>query len=227
MYDINGNLIKVDVSSCDDWSNYLWYVVGDSITEKNGRAATHYYDYIANETGINIKVDALSGTGYSMGMGSNANWLQRVPVNIESYNPDVITFFGSGNDMNRAIGTALDTGLSTLGSAINETLDAVLAVKPFTRIGLITPTPWAGYTPNMDNNLSQIADLIVNIGKARGIPVLDLYRCSQLYPDDENFRTEYYKEGNTQDSGIHPNSKGQERIHGHIREFLRSILTQY
>lgn len=218
MYDINGNPIVI--SSGDNWSNYLWYVVGDSLTEHNGRAATHYYDYIVDETGINIQVDGLSGTGYVMSMGSNPNFKSRVPENLANYDPDVLTIFGSGNDNHIS-----DTELKT---AIEETIDAILAVKPNLKIGLITPTPWVGYAPSVaDNAMLTHSNVIIEVGKERGIPVLDLYRCSQLYPDDEAFRVEYYKEGNTQDTGVHPNSKGQERVHAQIREFLRGILTQY
>lgn len=216
MYDINGN----PVVSGYDWRNCLWYVVGDSLTERNGRAAKHYYDYIAEETGINIQVDGLSGTGYCMSMGSNAKFKDRVPGNLEDYDPDILTIFGSGNDNH------VDD--ATLKQAINETLDAILAVKPNLKIGLITPTPWVDYAPSVEGNAMMThSDTIIEVGRERGIPVLDLYRTSQLYPDNENFRAEYYKEGSTQDSGIHPNSKGQERIHAQIREFLRRIITKY
>lgn len=225
-----GNAIIEDITdnyfvsnpSADEkkWSNITWVTFGDSLTESNSRAEKQYYDYVSEETGISVINFGKSGSGYAK---SSENFYTRVNQ-LENVDFDVITFFGSFNDLSAGvpIGTADDTELTTLGGYINATLDRLYEIKPFVKVGIITPTPWNNN--NTDNSFRYYSELLVNIGKKRGIPVLDLYTTSQLYPWDERFRDEFYNENGFQDEGVHPNSKGHKRIYPQFREFLANLI---
>lgn len=98
-----------------------------------------------------------------------------------------------------------------------------MAIKPNAKIGIITPTPWKSVTPwGTDDSMTKYADVLIAIAQRRGLPYLDLYRCSQLRPDDENFRANFYSRDG--DNGVHPDENGHERFHSQIREFLAKII---
>lgn len=107
-----------------DWSHLTWYVMGDSLTDRKSKNAQgvpftnkYYYDFIQEKTGINIIVDGIGGTGYINDMnGKYRTFLERVqdafPTEQEmeedpkkkemgekTKNVDIITIFGSGNDL--------------------------------------------------------------------------------------------------------------------------------
>lgn len=65
---------------------------------------------------------------------------------------------------------------------------------------------------------------IIEIAKRRGIPVLDLYHCSNMRPDDEGFRVKFYNENGVQDNGVHPNSEGHKILAAPVREFVRGLI---
>ena len=59
---------------------------------------------------------------------------------------DVITIFGSGNDLSsdQTLGNVTDTGTDTICGCINATIDAIYERIPLARLGIVTPTPWVG-----------------------------------------------------------------------------------
>jgi hypothetical protein len=71
--------------------------------------------------------------------------------------------------------------------------------------------------------MQNYADLIKEIGYIRGIPVLDLFNCSNLRPWDATNRTVYYNENGVQDGGTHPNSAGHKLIASQFDTFIHSI----
>ena len=221
--------IKKAISSSESgsqWQGITWVAYGDSLTEANYRARTQYHDYIKNETGINVLNYGISGSGYAR---SENAWHSRI-TELAEVDFDVITFFGSGNDLNKSevdkeLGTASDSGTDTIAGCINTTLEKLYSIKPFAKVGIITPTPWVNQTPKVSGcYMEQYSELLIAIAKRWGIPVLDLYHSSTLQPDSETFRTEFYNEDGVQDNGVHPNSKGHKRIYPQIREFLKSII---
>lgn len=210
------------------WTGKRWMALGDSLTEQNGRALTNYHTWIAQQTGITNVNCGESGAGYGNLNGLNNRFIDLFTQH-ENENFDVITIFGSGNDMSSgmAIGTKDDTYESnTLGGWVNKTLDYIYSKMPFVPVGIITPTPWYNYPPTEEGNkMEQYSNLLVEIAKKRGIPCLDLYHESNLHPEFENFREVFYKEGVLSDGGIHPNSKGhKERIAPQVREFLKKLI---
>lgn len=201
-----------------------WVCIGDSLTEHNLRATKNYHDYIAEATGIEVVNMGRSGTGYKRTEDEGFAFYQRV-ANIPT-DADVITIFGSGNDnqfVGSALGKASDSGTETLGGCINTTIDAILAKMPMAVIGIISPTPWIGYSPNNKGNVMDVySELLKEICTLRGIPFLDLYHCSGLRPDDATFRSLAYSrdEGN----GVHPDENGHKLIAPRFKAFLETLV---
>ena len=202
-----------------------WCVVGDSLTQKSSRAEIAYYDYVAKDLNLKVINKGASGTGYKR----PSPFYTRIANMTESF--DVLTIFGSFNDINTEMdypyGTATDTTTDTLGGCMNKAIDNFYEKYPLGKIGLITPTPWAEYYSNslIDSaRMENYVSLILEIGKRRGIPVLDLYHCSGLRPWNSSVIAEYYTENGVADSGVHPSSKGHKFFYPLVREFVKGLL---
>ena len=211
----------------DEWQGKKWVAMGDSLTENNVTASKKYHTLIAEETGIEVLNYGKSGTGYGKtytwdGVTSE-NFCDRV-LTLENVDCDVITIFGSFNDMSLELGTADDTGTDTLGGYMNTTFDRLYSVKPFVSVGVILPTPWWGRTPlgSTENERQAIAycDLLLEICRRRSIPVLDLFHNSNFHPNEENFRNEFFYQAD----GTHPNNKGHQKIAPMVLQFLKEII---
>lgn len=205
-----------------------WLAMGDSLTERNMRSGKNYHDYVADATGITVINAGVSGTGYKNGLSSETNFASRI-LNYADTDVDIVTVFGSGNDIGATLGTETDTGTDTVGGLVNLFLDNLYSIKPFVKVGIISPCPWQNYTPDVDNNyMLQYAELLQKIAKRRGIPFLDLYYSSGLHPDKSDFRTEFYSDdgpgGVGSIDGVHPNSKGHEILASHVLAFLKTLL---
>lgn len=203
------------------WAGRTWVCLGDSLTENNSRTTKHYFDYIAEKTGISVVNLGVSGTGYMRRQDINRAFYQRVsdiPVDA-----DVITIFGSGNDLSLTLGTVTDTGTDTLCGCINATIDAIYERIPLARLGIVTPTPWVGSMPSKTTcAMAKYSDAIVEICKRRSIPCLDLYRESNLRPDDENFRMLAFSKDDG--NGVHPDEKGHEIIAASFQNLLERLI---
>ena len=210
-----------------EWTGIKWTAIGDSLTEVNLRTDINYIDYISEKTGISCVNLGRSSVGYMRGYdGGNAFYQKASDVPTDS---DVVTIFGSGNDLlyYSDLGDPTDSGTSTICGCINTTLDTILATfmadSKVPVIGVITPTPWIGYDPG-DNtdHMTVYCEAIIACCRARSIPVLDLYHCSNLHPNDATFRTlAYSKDGG---NGVHPDETGHKIIAPMIENFLRSLI---
>lgn len=204
-----------------EWSGYKWAAMGDSITEANSRATKHYMDYIQDATGIQYVNLGESGTGFKKPYQSNLPYYQR--VDTIPTDSSVITLFASGNDCSQTLGTPTDTGTNTVCGCINETIDLIRDRIVGANIGIITPTPWIQYPTSDENNkMAKYVDAIIQIGKLKGVPVLDLYHSSNMLPWEEDFRNAFYSrdDGN----GVHPDENGQRFFAPHIKNFLASLI---
>lgn len=208
------------------WADKKWVVFGDSLTEVNVRTTKHYFDYISEKTGISTYNMGNGGSGYASEYDISTAFPQRigdVPTDA-----DVITVFGSFNDLSEigttvTLGTATDSGTSTIGGLINLTLDNLFTAFPLANVGLVTPTPWVYANPTTEpNTASEYCQLIVDVCKRRGIPCLDLFHCSQLRPWESSYRDLCYSkdEGN----GVHPDETGHKVIAPRFEGFLNSLL---
>lgn len=198
-----------------------WACLGDSLTEKNIRATKNYHDYVSEDTGISVINLGKSGTGYKRDYNGALPFYQRItdiPTDI-----DVVTIFGSGNDLGFEIGNPSDNTNDTICGCINLTIKNLLQHIPTCKIGIITPTPWWTYTPNINNNkMMQMCDAIIAVANRWSIPVLDLYRQSNLHPDIEACRNITYSKDDG--GGVHPDENGHKIIANRFKEFISAII---
>ena len=197
-----------------------WVVVGDSLTEKNSRATKNYHDYVAKSTGINVVNMGVSGTGYKRQEENNRAFYQRI-LNIPK-DTDIVTIFGSGNDLSQTLGTPTDTGTDTICGCMHKTIQNLFSVIPGVRVGIVLPCPWGPYQPsNKENVMARYCDALKEIAEYYSIPVLDLYHGSNLRPWDDTFRDLYYKRD---DGGsVHPDEDGHALLANKFEMFIRSL----
>lgn len=203
------------------WTGKKWAAVGDSLTEHNIRTDLNYHDYVAENTGISVYNMGVSGSGYARKQEDDLAFYQRI-VNVP-LDTDVVTIFGSGNDLTKTLGEVTDTGTTTICGCINTTIDALYSVLPTVQLGIVTPCPWQSYNPaNHDNLMDLYSQAIVQICKNRGIPCLDLYHCSGLRPWEASYRELCYSKDDGH--GTHPNELGHKILAPHFEAFLDTLL---
>ena len=204
------------------WKGKKWVCVGDSLTAENNRTTKHYFDYVAEETGITTVNMGDSGSGYAREQDVGTAFYQRIgdcPTDA-----DVVTIFGSFNDLGAGlpIGSVDDTGTTTLAGCINTTIDNLQAVIPLVNLGIVAPTPWDTTQPNTSGQAYNYVEMLKAICERRSIPFLDLWRCSNLRPWDADFRAlAYSKDGG---SGTHPDENGHKLIAPRFKGFLETLL---
>ena len=203
------------------WSGKKWTVVGDSLTNVNFRSNKRYFDYISDDTGIEVLNMGISGTGYMKGKDNNTAFYQRI-TNINT-GSDVVTIFGSGNDLSLTLGEVTDTGTDTICGCVNTTIDNLYSAMPIVHLGIVTPTPWSGNDPSTPGRKMELySEALVEICRRRSIPCLDLYHCSNLRPSNEEFRTLAYSKDDG--NGVHPDEVGHEIIAAQFKSFLEKLI---
>lgn len=205
-----------------EWKDIKWVCVGDSLTEENIRTTKHYFDYIAEKTGISVVNMGVGGTGYKRGEDREVAFYQRiedVPADA-----DVVTIFGSGNDVSilSSLGKITDTGTDTICGCINTTINRLYEINPAFQIGIIAPTPWVYHQPNNNSGMAVYVNAMKDICELQGIPFLDLFHCSGFRPNDEKYRNLVFSkdEGN----GVHPNELGHKIISRRVKAFLDTLI---
>lgn len=228
---ISNQLIETLKFNKNNLKNKTWAAVGDSLTEVNEATTKHYHDYISEETGIKVVNYGIGGTGYMRGYDNNNAFYQR--VNNISSNVDVITIFGSGNDLGGNVGIDKlgdinDADTTTICGCINKTFDNLFKKFPSTPIGVISPTPWQNYPTTIpNNNMELYVQKLEEICKLRGVKYLDLYHSSLLRPEDETNRNLcFYNKAELDGNGdgVHPNEIGHKIIYPSFREFLKTLI---
>ena len=223
---INGIPIKSYNNSTSNTSNVLplqgkkWVVVGDSLTEFNIKATKNYHDYVAEDTGVTVVNMGLSGSGYKRMEGDNNAFYQRI-LNVPT-DADIITFFGSGNDLSLTLGTPNDTGTDTVCGCIHQTFKNLFEKMPGAKVGVVLPCPWGSYPPNDKTNIMALyCEALKEIAGEYSIPVLDLYHGSNMRPWDDTFRSLYY----TRDDGgtTHPDENGHKILANKFKMFIQSL----
>ena len=200
------------------WTGKKWVVIGDSLTEANGRASMRYHDYIAESTGISVVNLGASGTGYAKGADNSNAFYHRI-ANVPT-DADVVTIFGSFNDSG-TLGAVTDTGTDTICGCINTTLDNLFAAFPLVNLGIVSPTPWND-KPSAEGAHGQYVTALESICKSRGIPFLNLYYCSGLRPWDEAYKAIAYSKDDG--NGVHPDEKGHALIAPRFKAFLETLI---
>lgn len=206
--------------------NKKWACIGDSLTAINNKTTRHYFDFVAEDTGIIPLNYGYSGSGYARLREENHAFYQRIGSIDQA--SDIITIFGSFNDLGALgddfhLGDVNDTGTTSLSGCINTTIDNLYTIIPTARLGLIAPTPWATSQPGSNNSAKLYVELLEAISIRRSIPFLDLWRHSNLRPWDSSFAQLVYSEDPVA-SATHPNAIGHSIIAPMFREFVKSLL---
>ena len=210
--------------------NITWVAFGDSLTEYNFRAKYHYFDYVAKDLSLNIINLGVSGTGYKEDGGSEA-FYKRIEKSIENLEFDILTIFGSFNDLGKGytLGEPTDSTSKTICGCINLTIETFKKIKPLNKIALVTPTIWRDgvYYGDFDvrrEDLDDYVESLLQIAKLKRIPILDLYHNSGLDPNNNEVLDKFYKEDGVQDKGVHPNSLGHKFMYPMWREFIKQFI---
>ena len=212
---------KGSIDGIFKWAGKKWATIGDSHTEHNIRATKNYHDYVAEKTGITVVNLGSSGSGYKRRWEDNKAFYQLldgIPIDT-----DMVTFYGSGNDLATDLGAVTDTGTDTLCGCINTTIDRYNELFPGKPLGIVTPCPWEGNNPsNPNNKMALYSDAIVEICRRRSIPCLDLYHCSNLRPWEAAFRGLFYTRDNG--GGCHPDENGHAILAPKFAAFLEQLI---
>lgn len=207
------------------YNGILWTAVGDSMTDKStlGSDVKIYLDYVSDNLKMNTQNLGVGGSGFYHNNDSNKAYWQR--TNDIPVNSNIITLFGSFNDLTAntgdtlTIGEVTDNTTDTVCGCINQTISNVLTKVPSAIIGIITPEPWRYRNPLSGNAeiCEEYVSKLIQIAKNHCIPVLDLYHDSNIRAYDSNFRTLYFVDD------VHLNTYGQKIISSQIEEFIKRI----
>ena len=184
-----------------DWSRFTWCAMGDSLTDQSATfTSKFYYDFVREKTGINVIVDGVSATGYKNGEDEGKSFLDRVKNIPEGV--DIVTIFGSGNDISTA-------NLEYADRAIYDTMVYLASNRPGLRVVVAPPTPWKGHD-RRGEAWSHYINRIKTCALACSCRyVADVYDCP---PFDGQFASHMARFFTTDPSGIHPNEAGHEAL---------------
>lgn len=205
------------------WTGKVWNVIGDSITEHNAKTTKNYQDYIADKIMCTVNNYGQSGTGWFNDWTTNVAFFKR--LGALSSSADLITVFGGTNDWGETgkplvMGTFGDTDPNaTFYGAVDYTITHLVTQFPTKTIAVFTPSPrnnsWG--TSSTGITLEQVTDAIIKVCKKYSVPVLDLYRVSNMYAWDSSYRTYAMPDG------LHPNDNGHKALADKILAFLNAL----
>lgn len=190
-----------------DWSHLTWYVVGDSLTARNGDAK-RYYDFVQEKTGINVIVEGHGGTGYKAGITSGITFLERMKRSLKAENEegalkvDIVTIFGSGNDVEHTDDQAYDDIFPTLSWLANY--------RPGLRVIVAPPVAWQAYDKRKNEAWLRYCTRLKECTLACDFRYLsDTYDCPPFNPRFSGHLEKFFAPGV---DGIHPNDAGHEAL---------------
>lgn len=203
-----------------------WAMIGDSITEANGHASFHYYDYVSNAVGgMTLYNFGISSTGYGDRWATIASQITNA-----GYDPDYVIPWLGTNDFRavaRPLGVFGDTTNATIAGAIYQSFTRLIDAFPTKKIGVVTPLPRGGSVgPNWGENaapnefgctLKDIVDMIIKHCNHFSIPYMDLYREGGLFSYDPDASAALVPDG------IHPNNAGHTLLGQKWLKFMESL----
>lgn len=145
-----------------------------------------------------------------------------------------------GWDNELPIGEVTDNDNTTICGCVNLAINSLEEKYPtYLPLGIISPLPAdvdltvfsncrfpKQYPSITDCRLEEFTEKLRKICLLRGYPFLDLFHTSGLRPWDLTCKNELFKpkEGYGVADGLHPNSKGHEKIYRKIFEFIKTII---
>ena len=178
-----------------------WAVFGDSISQPNTDGLDKYYNYIADNLGMEVTSYAAGGSGYFKGSGTTGygdnNIVDKLTNAPEGY--DIISFMAGVNERHLEMGSPTDAtptaDPTTLCGAVRKSIELAIEKYPLAQIFLITPTPGTGqYATTTQGDLNTYANNQIEIAKIYNIPYIDLYHASGLRPWNADNAAVYYRD---------------------------------
>lgn len=205
--------------------------LGDSLTQPNEPSSTKkYFKYLEEELNMTAIPYGVSSSSITAGA-------------INSYQPmcerylsmsddlDLVTVFGGTNDYGRteaqlgsfySSGTTINKDTSTFYGALHVLFEGLIKKYAARETEIIVITPLqriGGGVKNTASNatLEDYVDVLIEVAKYYGLPVLDLFHTSGLNPSISEVNTKYFADG------LHPNDYGQNRVARRLIGFLKTI----
>lgn len=202
-------------ASCfPDWSQLKWYVMGDSLTDPAGGVHTSkfYYEYVAEKTGIRVIVDGLGGTGYHAGVSTNRRFADRV-ANIPA-DVDIVTIFGSGNDVKNATFDEYKAGMAAaMGYFFNN--------RPGLPVIIVPPSPWAIYGKRSEEwkTYCDTIELVALNYSLHYVP--EMWTAPPFDPNSAAAKQAFFTKCA---DGVHPDENGHRLLASYFYEAMRKVL---
>ena len=214
--------------------------LGDSITESYGPSdqAHSYHALLTSKYGMKAENYGVSGSRFArqkvFGLCSCAradfDFCYRAANEMRECKPDLVTVFGGTNDYGHGdapIGTPDDRTSDSFFGACHTLFTTMQKKYPDAKIVIMTPLHRKGETcpfgdsptrkPSAVGTLADYVRIIREVAALYGLPVLDLYECAGIYPDDEENCRAYTIDG------LHPNDAGHAIIASKLEEFLLAL----
>ncbi|MBR7132579.1 MAG: SGNH/GDSL hydrolase family protein [Clostridia bacterium] len=207
--------------------------LGDSITYGHGTTVpeeNRFSTLIANETGAICRNYGIGGSRIAAQIDEpeEARWDYCIRALSMDKDADVIVVFGGTNDYghgNAPLGEMSDRTPFTFYGAVHTLCTELLEMYPQADIVFLTPL----HRCDEDNlrgdgtkskefaTLKDYTNILCEVLEYYSIPILDLYRTSQMQPEFDFIRNLYMPDG------LHPNDAGQKLLARKIIAYLRSL----
>ena len=207
--------------------------LGDSITEGHGvqNPENVFHQRLKASAGLaEARNYGIGGTRIAKQVhASDPQWDRYFASRIDGMDPDAdaIVVFGGTNDYGHGdapIGAFADRTPDTFYGAMHDLILRLIAKYPDIPIVFMTPTHRGNESsPRGDGYkaptlpLVGYVDIIKEVCRWYGIPVLDLYATVPVQPESEILRARYIPDG------LHPNDAGHKLIADRLEGFLRTL----
>jgi len=209
-----------------DWSNKIWNVMGDSITDSANKLATkRYFDYIKDYLGFStIRNYGISGSciGTSPLIANPSPSPMATRYTSMDSETDLITVFGGVNDFGRGVqlGTMSDRTITTFFGACHVLFSGLIEKYPDKIIAVISPLQTNGFfqSPNIFGlTEDEYVNAMKQVSNYYALPFLNLFKSSGIFSLSSAQKKLY------QPDGLHLNNAGHERISKKIAIFISSL----
>ena len=199
-----------------------WTVIGDSISMPSQAEFASYCDMFVSNDGMELTNLARSGTGFSVGYGSDTKYYDRIAL-IPS-DVQFITVTGLFNDLNRgpALGTIDDMTESTIAGCMNLFFTELLTQFPTVPMAVIMTHPWSYYHAGVEKSDNYV-DMLEQMAYKYGIPFYSIYKRTNLRPWDASCNTAFFRNNG---DGVHPNTYGFRQIYTLLKPFFEKMCYQ-
>jgi len=211
-------------------------VTGDSITERNFRAALNWHDYLGGRLGLGTVVnDGLSGTGLTRTYNTYACILDR----IDTWRADADFILvmasmndGAGNNLTLPLGSMADTGRGVSYYAdCKAVCEKLLTKYPLTPVAFISAPPRASSSVRGGVGWGAAGwyhDWCLALGEVcanYSLPFLDIYHAGGLRPWLAANNAAFFScAAAPAGDGVHPNAAGQAILAEKIIDFTQQRL---